>query len=87
MMEKIVDSFAQVDMSGIRCPIISVYRFPEDYPEHCVARLFDLNIPTNCLIVRKSIWEIEWDIRENTNLHVVIPRSPEDVASLVEVYM
>jgi hypothetical protein len=41
MKTKEVKSFSEVDTSGLKQPIICVYSHPADYPEKCVARIFD----------------------------------------------
>lgn len=84
--EKVVDSLSQVDMSGLKFPQVAVYFHPDDFPEDCVARVFDNGQPTNVIMLRGSVWELEYDIRTNTNL-AFFKRGAEDVPELVGVWM
>lgn len=67
-------------------PIIAVYQHPEDFPEKCVARIYELDKPTDTLMIKDTLEEIETDIRKNTGM-TFIPRGAEDVLSLVGVWM
>lgn len=81
-----INSITQVDMGKLTMPQIAVYRNPEDFPEECVARVFDMGKPTNVIMVKREIEEISNDIIENTKM-VFVPRGAEDVLSLVGVWM
>ena len=39
MKDKIVESIGQVDLSGLVCPAVAVYKSPKDYPGKCVGRV------------------------------------------------
>lgn len=54
-----------IDFSGLVLPIIVVYKNPEDYPNDCVARVFDLERPTNVIIVKESFFGRNLFIKEN----------------------
>lgn len=86
MQEKRVESVQEIDFSGMNFPYIAVYEHPEDFPEKYVARVWDMDKPTDTIIVKDELREIEEDIRENTNL-TFLPRGMEDVISLVGVWM
>lgn len=86
MQEKRVESIKEVDFSGLKVPFIAVYQRPEDFPEKCVARIYELDKPTDTIIVKDTLKEIEIDIQENTGM-VFMPRKAEDVRSLVGVWM
>ena len=81
-MDKIVRSIKQVDMSDIYIPFIDVYENPEDYPGMCVARIFDMNRPTDTVIVRKTVKEINRDIKRHHDM-IKVARTKDDVPSLV----
>lgn len=49
-----VKSFADVDTSELKQPIICVFNKPDDYPDKYVARLFEGTAPTNIIITRGS---------------------------------
>ena len=86
MKEKRVDSITQVDMSGLFMPQIAVYKHPDDFPEDCVARIFDMGDPTDTIMVKKTVTEITKDIGRNTNM-IFMPRGADDVPALVGVWM
>ena len=86
MQEKRVESITEVDFSGLKVPFIAVYQRPEDFPEKCVARIYELDKPTDTILVKYTLKEIEIDIQENTGM-VFMPRKAEDVRSLVGVWM
>ena len=86
MQEKRVESIQQVDFSGLKVPFIAVYKHPEDFPDKCVARIYELDKPTDTLIVKDTVEEIETDIRKCTGM-TFMPRGTEDVQSLVGVWM
>lgn len=86
MQEKRVESIKEVDFSGLKVPFIAVYQRPEDFPEKCVARIYELDKPTDTILVKDTLKEIEIDIQESTGM-VFMPRKAEDVRSLVGVWM
>lgn len=51
-MDKIVTSIHQIDISDLRFPIIAAYEHPEDYPNKCVARIFDMDRATDTVILK-----------------------------------
>lgn len=85
-MQKRVESVKEIDFSGLKVPFIAVYRHPEDFPEKYVARVYELDKPTDTLMIKDTLKEIEMDIRKNTGM-TFIPRGTEDVLSLVGVWM
>lgn len=85
MQEKRVESIQAVDFSGLKVPFIAVYKHPDDFPDKCVARIYELDKPTDTIMVKETLEEIEMDIR-NTGM-VFTPRGTEDVPSLVGVWM
>ena len=86
MKDNNIQSFKDVDFSNVSVPFIALFRGPDDYPGKYVARLFDLDKPTNAVMVRDGLEEIEEDIKTNTNL-VFVERGTEDVKSLLGVWM
>lgn len=67
-------------------PFVAVYRSPEDFPGECVARIYELDRPTDTIMVRRTFAEIQGDIREHTD-KTFIPREKEDVPSLAGVWI
>lgn len=64
MKTREIRSFEEVDISELRQPIICVYRYPEDYRNKCVARIFDGVRPTNIVITRNTVEQIREDIKK-----------------------
>ena len=58
MKEKRVGSIKNVDLSGLRFPVIAVYESPADFKGKCVARVFDMDKPTDTIIVKDTAEEI-----------------------------
>lgn len=82
--DEIVDNFKGIDFSGFKMPLITVYRSPIDYKGKFVARLFDLNRPTNLIVVKENIDEVRKTIPyrfEKMN------RSLEDDIVIAEVWL
>lgn len=86
MHDKKVQSVQEIDFSDLVLPMIAVYKNPEDYPNYCVARVFDLERPTNIVIIKKTVREIKEDIEQHTGM-VFLNRKVGDVLSLVGVYL
>lgn len=84
---KEVGSFQNVDMSGLKQPIICVYGFPQDYPDKFVARIFDGTKPTNVAIVRGTVEEIREDIIKSFPDKIPFARCREDCKSIVESWI
>ena len=87
MKEKEVRSFAEVDTSDLRQPIICVFRNPKDYPDKCVARIFDGTKPTNIVITRDTVDEIREDIVRRFPDKLPFARCKEDHKSVVESWI
>lgn len=86
MQEKRANSISEVDMSGLKMPVIAVYERPDDYPDKYVARVFDILKPTGIAIVKSSLSEIQEDIGANTSM-VFFLREAGDVLSLVGTWV
>lgn len=59
-------------------PIVTVYDSPADYPGMYVARLWDIDRPTDCVIVSGSLSGIQGVIRLILPQMSFIPRSTDD---------
>ena len=82
-----VKSFSQVDTSGLEQPIICVYSHPADYPDKCVARIFDGTEPTNTVITRENVEEIREDITKSFPDKIPFARCKKDIKSVVESWI
>ena len=65
-------------------PIICVYRHPKDYPNKFVARLFDIDIPTDVAEVADTLDEIRQTIPPNMER---IERHENDDEYIVETWI
>lgn len=86
-MDKKVLSLQVVDTRDLECPIIAIYINPEDYPKNAVARLFDLDKPTNVVLVKKSLEELREDIIKSFPDMVRFDRAKSDTRSIVETWI
>ena len=86
MQEKRVESIKEVDFSGLSVPFIAVYYHPEDFPDECVARIYELNQATDTIMIKDTLEEIEVEIRTHTAMRFM-PPGTADVPSLVGVWM
>lgn len=82
-----VNSFSEVDVSSLKCPIIAVYINPFDYPQECVARVFDLDQPTNIILSRRTLSELREDIVQVFPQMVRFDRSKNDVQCVAETWL
>lgn len=87
MKQREVKSFSEVDTSELKQQIICVYRRPEDYPDKCVARIFDGTKPTNTAITRETVEEIREDIIKHFSDKIPFARCKEDHKSVVESWI
>ena len=78
---------ADVDTSELKQPIICVFNRPDDYPDKCVARLFEGTAPTNIIITRNTVEEIREDITNRFPAMLPFARSKEDHKSVVESWI
>lgn len=61
-MDKIVTSIHQIDISDLRFQIIAAYEHPDDYPDKCIARIFDMDRATDTVILKDTMEELYEDI-------------------------
>lgn len=78
MKDKRADSIAEVDLRDLRMPIIVVYKHPEDYPDKYVARIFDITRPTDTVIVKDSLQELQRDISKGTVKGFIVRDEKDD---------
>lgn len=86
MQEKRVESISEVDFSGLKVQFVAVYAHPDDFPEKCVARIYELDKATDTIMIKATVDEIKDDIEKHTAM-TFIPRGTADVPSLVGVWM
>lgn len=72
-MDTQVESIAQVDLSGLKCPVIIVF---QDDTRH-IARVYEADQPTDVVIIKESFTDLQRDIAVNTQM-TFIWRDPGD---------
>lgn len=82
----VANSIREVELKSLKFPTIGVYWHPTDFPRCCVARIFDGDMPTNVVILRRELKDLQSDIRENTKL-TFLPRGKGEPISIVGVWM
>lgn len=86
MPVKIALSIKEVDLSNIKVPVIVVFEHPIDYPEYYVARVFNADKPTDTIMLKDTLEEIQEDIRSNTNMMFML-RGVEDNPTIVGAWL
>lgn len=84
MIKKEVASWGQVDYSDMKAPIITIFKHPKDYPDKFVARLFDLEKPTNVFMLGNTYQELR--VKIPTHMHR-FPRDERDDPVIVESWL
>jgi len=84
--EVVVPSMNEVDFSGLLMPFITLFDKPVDFPDKLVARVFELDKPTNIVCIYESKEQAREDVGK-AGFGYIIPRTPEDDAHIVESYI
>ena len=79
-------SVQEINFDNLVLPMIAVHKNPDNYPEYCVARIFDMETPTHVVMVKESLQEIMEDIEKYAGM-VFFDRRVDDVPSLVGVWV
>lgn len=79
----LITDFSQVDVSLMKMPFIVIYDHPKDYSESYVARLFDVNKPTNIVIISEDLEALRKKVPEGM---VKFNREKEDDEKILESY-
>lgn len=85
-MNKELKSIKDVDLKSLKMPLVTVYNNPADYPNKVVARVFDLDMPTNIVIMKNTVEEMQADIRKYTNM-TFLNRTAHDEECVVGVWI
>ena len=80
-MDKIVTSIQEINLEDIRFPIIAVFEHPEDYPTKSVGIIFELTKPTDTVIVKDTLEELQKDIQTHW-IGIFFRRTEFDVPSM-----
>ncbi|MDO4275894.1 MAG: hypothetical protein Q4D16_19680 [Eubacteriales bacterium] len=84
--DKIVEEITQVDCTKIEVPMYAVYYNTFDYPGKYVARLYDVDKPTNIVIIKDTIEEMQEYFDQKTPF-IYFRRGAGDVPELVGVWV
>ncbi len=84
---KIIQSFAEVNLTGLKFPAIAIYDRPLDFPDGYVARIFDSDKATNVILLNNNLSHIREEIKFNFPQMVRLPRAKNDVSCLVETWI
>lgn len=74
-------------MTGVSLPMWVVYDHPIDYPDSCVARLFEGATPTQSTIEAPNLDLLRSVLRTSLPHAVVFTRAEEDDPKIVEVWL
>ena len=67
-----------------KCPIITIYEKPKDYPDKYVARLWDMNKPTEIVTFAESLDTIRLTV---PSWMVKLNRCPDDDPCILETWL
>ena len=85
MEDKVVKSFDMNSLIKItRLPLICIYNSPSDYPGKYVARLWDVDKPTNMVAIAESLEEIR---EAKPPEMMIVDRLPDDKPEIVETWI
>lgn len=85
MEDKVVKSFDMNSLIKItRLPLICIYNNPSDYPGKYVARLWDVDKPTNMVAIAESLEEIR---EAKPPEMMIMDRMPNDDPVIVETWI
>lgn len=86
--DRIAESMAQVDTSGIRFPMVAIYEKPRDYPDAYVGRIWDAIGPeaTTVIVKRTTLDELREDLRRSGYMTRIM-RDEKDEPHVVESWM
>ncbi len=82
MQGKRAESIREFDLRKLKFPIIVIYRHPKDYPDKYAARVFDITRPTEAVIVKGTLQELQKDIAWNTDKSF-LPADEKDDPNIV----
>lgn len=88
MKNKVISSLREVNWKEIPVPMVVIYKSPLDFPEECVARVFNLKTGklTPFCILRKTVEECREDVRKS-GFYMRLPRAQTDDKCIVESWM
>ncbi|WP_339149036.1 MULTISPECIES: hypothetical protein [unclassified Sutcliffiella] len=82
--DRLINSFSEINFSKYKMPIIVIFSSPTDYQDMYIARIFDVNKPTNYILMRTNLEAIRKEIPKGFSL---IKKSPGDDPTIVETWI
>lgn len=85
-MTRVFPSFADVDLSDLKLPMIVIYEKPSDFPNHFVARIWEATIPapTDVAMVESTLDAIHAGI---PGRFIRMDRTPGDDPNILETWI
>jgi hypothetical protein len=80
----IISDMDDVDYHGMFLPSFTLYDHPKDFPDKIVMRIFDLDRPTNVVMLFDSIEEARAAMPRWLS---VMPRAHSDDPVIIETYL
>ncbi|WP_026585303.1 hypothetical protein [Bacillus sp. J33] len=82
--DRLISSFSEINLQEYRMPIICIFSSPKDYQGMFVARVFDVDQPTDYILMRTNLEAIRKEIPNGFSL---VPRSETDDPRVVETWI
>lgn len=88
MKNKVINSLKEMDWKEIPIPMVVIYKRPLDFPEKCVARVFNAKTgePTPFCILRKTVEECREDVRKS-GFYAKLHRAKTDDECIIESWI
>ncbi|MDO4272690.1 MAG: hypothetical protein Q4D16_03400 [Eubacteriales bacterium] len=84
--DKIVEEITQVNYSTIEVPMYAVYQSHPDYPDKCIARLYNADKPTNIVIIKDTADKMQ-EYFDKLTPFIFLERGAGDVPELLGVWV
>ena len=85
-ISKEMESLTKVDFSDMRFPIAVLYDRPVDYPDSIVARVFEMDNPTNIFVRYETVEDARNDALK-AGFRNLIPKDEKDPPYIIESYI
>lgn len=85
----VVSSLDDVDLSGIKIPMVVVYKHPSDAPDWYVGRIWEgaVPAPTNVEIRAKTLQKCRAAIKRGKRTYAILPRAADDDPVIMETWV
>ncbi|NQD66609.1 hypothetical protein HP456_11830 [Bacillus haikouensis] len=82
--DRLMNTFNEMTFSDLKLPIICIYWSPEDYKGMYVARVFDVEKPTHCILMRPTLEAVRSEIPEKFSR---LSNSAQEELRIVETWI